>query len=198
LAVGDDIDLGPEYLHDSADILYEFGFLLIWWMWLKVDSSEAELAYDVAIECTFNLMIDGRFSLAARILSSILKRNDRKISEISLRVLCINKAICDKSCDKKDWRKALERFRWEACTDNFQVVIAALDEDVKKVTSLMPLVSDERIPRENQITKESFRTWPAFKWVRDFPEFSESFEKTFNEVLNLSESSEQSETTEDA
>lgn len=179
LKLGDSIVLDYNYLVRSADILFEFGFLLFWWMWIKVEKNEKLLAYASAIDVTFDLIVDERYALSSNILKSILKRHDADIEENSLRIMCVNNAICNKALDKSDWRKCLDQFKWDACTPNFKVCIAALDEDVKTVCELMPLVSSELTPLANRINEESFRTWPAFRWIRERDEFRDAFLKTF-------------------
>ena len=183
LDLNNSIYLGSDYLLEATDRLFEFGFLLFWWMWLKFEKDKCDEAYAIAIDSTFNLILDKRYALASNILKSVLSRKDKGTSEVSMRILCVNRALCNKALKNKDWRTELDRFNLDACSDNFKICIAALDEDIDGVCSLMPAVSSNTVQAASKVSPEDFRTWPAFNWVRSTEKFKNAFLKTFKQEL---------------
>ena len=185
LEVGSKINLTAKYLFSATDLIYKVGFIIIWSLWMKRHKDEAELAYGVVLETTFDLILEGRFALVSSILDYVLSIKFKGIDDVGLRMLSVNKSICDKRLKKKDWRDAIEQFNWGACTSNFKICIAAIDEDIDTVCGLMEEVSSSALPQNMRIGSSDFRTWPAFHWVRDQSKFMEQFKHVFDEELSV-------------
>lgn len=49
--------------------------------------------------------------------------------------------------------------------------------DVKTVLTCLPKISDE------EVSKDEFREWPAFQWIRTDSTFVTAFEEKFGEAL---------------
>lgn len=183
LEEGSFINVPPKYLFAATDIIYKVGFILIFSLWMKRHKDEVELAYGMVLETTFDLMLENRFSLVSSILDFILTYPIKHADDLHLRMLAVNKSICDKRLETKDWRSSIEKFKWGASAPTFQICIAAIDEDLETVCGLMEQVSASNIPSEIRIGSTEFRSWPAFHWVRERKEFRDRFRELFNESI---------------
>lgn len=181
LPLGSPILLPPSYLFSAIDSVFKLGLITIWSLWMKRHKEEIELGYDVMLEITFDLMLEKRFDLVSDILNFALNTHPSNADEVNLRIFCINKAICDKRKGSDVWRKSLEKFQWGACTANFRICIAAIDEDIDAVCHLMKVAASESLPQEYRLTSSAFREWPAFHWVRSNAQFRECFREVFSE-----------------
>lgn len=182
LKFGEPLNLDPWYLNESIDRLYEFGFLTAWWLWTKLETLEIETAYSKAVEISYDLLTEERYSLAERIISSVLSRDERNLSEVQRRMLCLNRVIALKSLENEEWKEESARFGWDAVDNRFRAAIAAIHEDCKAVCELMPqLTTDETIG------EDGFRNWPVFRWVRQSDEYQEKFFEVFGSRLRADE-----------
>lgn len=182
LNLSEPLNLNPLYLNESIDRLYEFDFLTAWWLWTKLEAAEIENAYSKAVEISYDLLTEERYSLAERIISSVLSRDEGNFFEIQRRMLCLNRIIALKSLEDEEWKKESTRFGWDAVDNRFRAAIAAIHEDCKAVCELMPqLTSDETIG------EDGFRNWPVFRWVRQNDEYQEKFFEVFGSRLRADE-----------
>jgi hypothetical protein len=185
LSLGDPVKLSDGYLRSSIDVLVEFGTLLIWWLWLKQSPGEASAAYETINDVTYDLIVDKRYRLAARILESVLSRNTQGSPEATRRMMAVNLANCQKKTkNDSGFHSALKMFDWTASADHYRISVAALEGDIEQVCSLMPRVADEEI-----VGKAGFRDWPVFDWVRDDERVRHKFKEVFGEPLRMASES---------
>lgn len=178
LKLGEKIDLSPKYLNESVDTLYQFGFLTSWWLWTKLDPQNMQPAYETAVHTSYDLLIENRFNVAEKIISSVLIHDSKNLFEVERRMLCINRAIALKSLDDDQWNVEVKRFGWDAVDARFKVAFLALNEDCDAVCALMPQLTDDDL-----IGEDGFRNWPVFKWVRRREGYQKAFFETFGSQL---------------
>lgn len=178
LKIGEKIDLSPKYLNEPIDTLYQFGFLTSWWLWTKLEKQNIQGAYDVAVHASYDLLLENRFILAEKLISSVLIHDSKNLFEIERRMLCINRAIALKSLESDQWNVELKRFGWDAVDTRFKVAFHALNEDCDAVCTLMPQLTGDDL-----IGEDGFRNWPVFKWVRNQENYQRVFFETFGSKL---------------
>lgn len=175
--IGKVLPLDPKYLQDSADILLEFIMTLCFVLWRKYLPDDAENSYKRLGVETFELIRDGRYAVAARVLSTSLGMRNIEISDRQRKVLTINLVnALKKNGDAKEALKTLDETDWTAASVDFRLCEASLREDVESFVSLMPQAI-------GLVSKEEFREWPVFDWVRINARVKEKFIELFGETF---------------
>ena len=179
LAFGDRVVFPDAYLRKATDVLLEFGVLLIWWLWLKQDSTDAYQAYSKINSATYEMIYEKRYRLASRILKSCLGRNTTDAPETIRRMMAINLANCCKKLnDESGFQKAISSYDWSASADEYKICVASLKLEIDTVCGLM-----HKVTGDDTVGKAGFRDWPVFDWVRDDEKFANRFKEVFGEPL---------------
>jgi hypothetical protein len=177
--IGATLTLSRKYLHNSVDILSEFGILLIFALWRKHIAGGDESAFKEINDVCYDLIEVKRPRLANRLLDFALHKQKRGCSDLILRMMIVNLAnSCKKMSDDDRCQKVLASTDWSASKDNFQICIASLRGDIDTVVALMPSAA-----ASNAISAAEFREWPVLDWVRDDPKVNEAFEKVYGEPM---------------
>ena len=176
---GKPIELGPRYLRRSSHRLLEFGLSLMFVLWLKNFRASTEEAYESLHRGTYELIRDGQFHVAARLLDLALFRQSPTASERLTKMMTVNLANAYKKLEQKEKaHEIISEVDWSATTDDFQICIAAIREDLHRVVELMP-----KVVRANLIRKSDFREWPVFDWIREERSVREKFEEIYGEPI---------------
>lgn len=179
LSVGDELPLSATYLKSAINILIEFGTLLLFVIWRKKFKNEGEEAFSTINATAFELIGRRYIVSASRILEFALFKQNRKAQDQTIKMMIVNLANCYKKLDKPEkMNEVLDSTDWSSASDQFQVCIAAVRDEVDTVVSLMGRVKDERV-----VGSDGFRTWPVFDTVRSDPKFVAAFEEVFGEPL---------------
>ncbi len=176
---GQKIELDLEYLGRSASRLLEFGLSLMFVLWLKHFANKQEEAYESLNVHTYELIRDGQAHVAARLLDLALFRQPPAASERVTKMMTVNLANAYKKTKRKE--KAYEVISgvdWSATTDDFQICIAAIREEVERVVELLP-----KVAREEMIELSQFREWPVFDWIREEAAVRAKFEEVYGEPM---------------
>ncbi len=124
---------------------------------------------------SYELLLQRRFRLANTMLKFGLdfkKQGD----EVTRKMMVVNRAIAVKSFESgEEADKILAQEDWSATGDKFKICVAAVREDIEAVLSYLPKIPDE------EISKDEFREWPAFRWISVDPRFIVAFEEKFGE-----------------
>ena len=176
---GQAIELGPDYLRKSSHRLLEFGLSLTFVLWIKHFRANAEAAYESLHRSTYELIRDGQFHVAARLLDLALFRQSSVASERLTKMMTVNLANAYKKLAQEEKaHEIISGVDWSATTDDFQICIAAIREDIHDVVELMP-----KVVRAKLIGKSDFREWPVFDWIREDKSVREKFEEIYGEPL---------------
>lgn len=172
---GTKLKLTRGYMRKSANILHEVLLLILFELWNKIEKNQKKELYYGINETGFDLIRAKNYGLASRILEFALNKKDQNASEEARRMIAVNLAISTKfSSEASSFEEALNHFQWDACSDKFQICIAAIREDIDTVQRLMP-----RVRMSEDIVARDFQTWPAFHWVRTNPAFLDSVRETY-------------------
>lgn len=186
ITVGSTLKLDANYLISSANILLEFGILLLFVVWRKMFKADSDNAFIRLNEIAFNLIRKNYILVASRILEFGLFKQSRKAKDITIKMMVVNLANCYKKLSKMDKaEEVLTSMDWSSANAQFTISIAAVRDDVDEVVRLMPQVEDEKL-----VGKMGFRYWPVFDGIRSNDEFRKAFQLTFGEPLGAPEVSE--------
>lgn len=177
VAAGDQLVISAKYLNRSIDIVSELGWKLIQVVWRKLSPDEIDTAAASLNHESYELLLRRRFRLARTMLRFGLDFK-KQGSEETRRMMVVNLAIAEKSLENiEEVTKILTEEDWSATSNKFRICVAAVQGDVKTVLAWLPKISDE------EVSKNEFREWPAFQWVRTDPAFVTAFEEKFGEAL---------------
>lgn len=176
---GDTLQLDSAYLRSSVNVLLEFGLLLLFVVWRKRFKNEGEQAFSELNRICFELIQRRSISVAARILDFALFKQNRRAQDQTIKMMIVNLANCYKKLENKEKMvQVLAEADWSSASDQFQISIAAVKDDLDGVLALMPRVIDDHVVGPN-----GFRTWPVFDSVRSEPRFLEKFSEVFGEPI---------------
>ncbi|WP_375158515.1 hypothetical protein [Bradyrhizobium sp. RDT46] len=177
LSPGDQLSISPKYLNRSIDIISELGWKLIQVVWRKLKPEEIASAASSLNRESYELLLRRRFKLARTMLKFGLdfkKQGD----EETRRMMVVNLAIAERSLENaEEAKRILTREDWSATSNKFKICVSAVQDDINAVLTCLPKISDE------EISKDEFREWPAFQWVRVNPAFVAAFEEKFGEAF---------------
>lgn len=178
-AEGERIELDKKYLQGAADILLEFFILITFSLWRKHFKESSNLAFDALNHSGFKLIVEERFSAADNILAYGLSLKNTNCSEVTRRMMTINRAnALKKMGDKRTAAKVLSSLEWNAAADKFQICEAAVRDDIEAVVAKLDIVH-----KTEAISASDIREWPVFDGVREDKSFQAEFEKVFQEPL---------------
>lgn len=177
--IDQEILITPQYLNQSLDVLVEFAILLVFSIWRKQLPNEENSAFDELNAACYRMITEARYRVPVRVLEYALSLKNVRITESTRLMLTVNLASAHRHRSNKDLSdKVLDSVDWSAVSDNFSICVASLKDELSEVLRMMPAVAASRT-----VTKEDFRTWPVFSFVRDKKEFADKFEEIFGEVL---------------
>ena len=177
--VGKQLSLSEDYLSRSSDRLLEFGLSLMFVLWLKHYKDSKETAYKSFNHLAYELIKDGQSRVAVRLLDLALFRQSLSASDRVEKMMTINLANAYKKLgDDEKAKEIIAEVDWSAATDDFQICIAAIEQDIERFVELMTRVSQAKLLR-----KSDFREWPVFDRVREEQSVREKFEEIYGESI---------------
>ena len=177
--VGKRLSLDVDYLSGSSDRLLEFGLSLMFVLWLKHFEDSKETAYKSFNHLAYELIKDGQSRVATKLLDLALFKQSLSASDRVEKMMTINLANAYRKLnDNEKAREIIAGVDWSAATDDFQICIAAIEQNVEGVVELMA-----RVSQGNLLKKSDFREWPVFDWVREEQSVREKFEEIYGESI---------------
>ncbi|HEX2652326.1 MAG TPA: hypothetical protein VHN11_01580 [Xanthobacteraceae bacterium] len=176
--VGTKIKLSDEYFASALEVVSEVAIKLTQTLWRKIDGKNLGKADDHLVGYTYRSLLDEKWARAIMICDFGLElpKSCAVSTEKRARMIVINKAIAHKaSGDSRSMARALGRFDWTACSDEFAMAVAILEDKVQEAAKLMlRLGTDSRLFRE-----EDYLEWPLFRDFRTTPEFQRAYAEVF-------------------
>lgn len=184
--IGQVLGVSHTYLNKSVDLLMEYGLFIIISLWSKHFPDSKNDAYVNLNQTAYEMIQERRFGLASSILDFAFNSPKGDMKEATHKMITVNLANSYKKLkDEEKCCKILDGMDWSASSDDFQICVAALKEDINQVVNLIP-----RVAKSGSVEMEAFREWPVFDWVRDNDLVAEKFLEVFGEPLKLPKSSE--------
>lgn len=178
---GDRISIGFSYLSDSFDVTIEFLILLTFMLWTKGNKEIESEAFLSMNNLCYVLIKKKRYNLSASISRFLLTLKKMNCNERTRRMLAVNLANALKESNHgEESAEELKKFDWSACSDDFKISIAAIEERDDDVLNLMDKVKDKSL-----VGPIGFRDWPVFRSMRKKEAFCRKFEEIFGEPLSI-------------
>jgi len=177
--LGRPVKLTNKYIDQAADILLEFGILLVFSLWRKNFPSQEQKAFSNINHTAFKLIENKNYRVAIRVLDYALSLEKVNSEEATRKMMFVNLASAHRHVD--DMQKCLDVLNsvdWSAASDEFKICVAALRDEHVAVIGLMKLVVNS-----DRIKKTDFREWPVFDFIRDNEGFRAKFLEVFGEPL---------------
>ena len=180
LELGEILSLNSEYLINSAEILFEFGFLLTFTLRRKNNPEQDEETFANLNQICYDLIVDKKYILSERILEFALYKQNVNCSQNVKLMMIVNLANTYRKMDKeKECSVLLSETDWSASQERFQICVASLRDDKIKAKELLP-----KVAATDSIAAQDIRDWPVFDWIRDDEEFVQMFEEVYEEKMN--------------
>lgn len=178
--LGKTISIKYSYLREAADLLLEFGILLIFTLWKKHFPSDFSSACDKINEICYTLILSKRYNAPIQVLEHVLSLKGIIISDSVKKMMVVNLASAYRHKDNKDkCKKVLSDVDWSASSDEYKICVSALLDEADNVASLI-----EPVVTSGKIRKIDFQEWPAFDFVRDTEVVSKKFRDIFGDEIN--------------
>lgn len=160
---------------------YEIGVKLGHVLWRKLFPDEREKADENFIRLTYDLIDNGKYPLAAKLLDFACEDFKTFSNEMKKLILVVNRAQAYKWMgQERRCREIMQAVDWSAKGDQFCLADAVLAEDWSRAVKIM-----KRIGHDGPIKKTNYSDWPLFRNLRKQDIFLASYEEVFNEVFAL-------------
>jgi hypothetical protein len=177
--LGQKLSVRRQYYSDAVNIVCEIGIKLCYVLWRRFVKEERDDADGRLNQFCFELIGRRKYETAEAILSFSTKTLARAGSDRTRRMMLINLANAVRLQKRQDEaNKLLDAEDWSAVSDDFQISVAAVRQDLDQVISLMRKIGGNGHP-----DAEEYRTWPVFRGMRSNERFATAFESIFGEPL---------------
>lgn len=184
IEVGKELNVNTEYLRQSYICLYEIGVKLSQVLWRKQFPDKCDSADESLIEITYDLLANERYDIAKSLLKFSVDTIKNHSSEINKRVLCINLSLAHLYLnEQEECLKAIGKYDWSACGDEFKLAIAVIKGEDSNVYSIMKELGNNN----KKVPKEAYIEWPLFKNYRDKSGFKNVFDEIFGGSMEVNE-----------
>lgn len=173
--VGDQLEIGAEYLFQSCRLVAQVGVMLGQTLWRKTLEDELEEADSHLNDIVFSFLHMEHWDNAISISKFALSMP--KIStDVMERIFSVNHAIALNAIDERSAaRDVLDEKDWTATTYDFKLAYAILTNDYTEAESLMC-----KLGKQGELINEiSYHDWPLFREFRDSTEFLSGYEKVY-------------------
>jgi hypothetical protein len=177
--LGEPVSLGTGYLRHAADIILEYGILLIFSLWKKHSKKTESELYDWVNTIALKAISRKRYKAASRILEYTLAIKSKSFDDKSRKMQRVNLANAYyRAEDPKKAEAVLAEEDWSAVSEDFLICISAIKNDIDDVVSRMQSVSDRGL-----LSSEDFREWPAFENIKRDERFAEEYKRLFGKSI---------------
>jgi hypothetical protein len=150
-------------------------------LWRKHFPDEREIADDNLINHTYELIDNGKYRLAIRLLDFVCTDFKKFSSEERQLILVVNRALAYKYAgDVERSKKIMRAIDWSAKGDKFKLADAVLSLDWKNAAYIM-----KRIGNSGTVTKNQYADWPLFCDWRKEELFLSTYAEIFGETFSV-------------
>lgn len=131
------LTVDPDYFAKAYNILFEIATKLSQFLWRKLLPQEMQVADDCLNSVCYPLLKKEQYALARELLDFAVNL-PRHSSQQRKLTFVVNNAITHKWRDSKDdSANILSKFDWSACSDNFQLAVAVLEDRYDDAADIM-------------------------------------------------------------
>lgn len=171
---GQRLGVPQKYFKAAHHCIYEIGVKVGHVLWRKLFPNERAKADNHFIGLTYDLIDNGKYELAIRLLDFACNEFKNFSDEESQLTLLVNRAQAYKwKGDEESSKKIVHAIDWSAKGDKFKLADAVLVEDWDRAVKVM-----QRIGRDGTVSQTDYRDWPLFRNLRK----QELFLKTYQDI----------------
>lgn len=173
--VGEQLEVGTEYLFHSCMIVAQVGIMLGQTLWRKVINNEIEKADRHLNEKIFDFLHEEEW-LNAITIGDFAKNLSNNSTESMERLFLINHAIALNATDKKNEAKSLLNTKdWSATLLDFKLAYAVINYEYNEAQEIM-----KKIGKEGELVVEiAYHDWPLFREFRESEQFFSGYESVY-------------------
>jgi hypothetical protein len=180
VSAGERLHIPQPYFKTAHECIYEIGVKLGHVLWRKLFPDERAQADANLIRLTFELIDNGKYDLAIRLLDFACSDFKKFANEANQLTLTVNRAQAYKwKGDEERCNKIMRSVDWTAKGDQFRLADAVLAEDWTLVSKVM-----RRIGRDGPVDQTDYRDWPIFRNLRKQETFLTDYEDIFGEAFS--------------
>ncbi|MFZ3144012.1 hypothetical protein [Psychrobacter glacincola] len=173
--VGEQLEVGTEYLFHSCMIVAQVGIMLGQTLWRKVVSNEIEKADGHLNEKIFDFLHEEEWLNAITIgnFAQNLRNNSTESME---RMFLINHAIALNAINKKkEAKNLLDTKDWSATLLDFKLAYAVINFEYDEAQEIM-----NKIGKVGELVVEiAYHDWPLFREFRESEQFLSGYESVY-------------------
>lgn len=169
------LDVPQDYFAAAHSCIYEIGVKLGHVLWRKLLPDERKHADQSFLRTTYELIENGKYELAIRLLDFCCKEFKKFSSEETELILTVNRAQAYKwNGDLEHCKRIMNAIDWSAKSDQFRLADAVLGDNWSRAERLMT-----RIGSNGVVSQDAYRHWPLFREWRKRPEFTRAYKEIF-------------------
>lgn len=177
---GERLNVPQGYFSTAHKCIYEIGVKLGHVLWRKLFPEEREEADDNYNRLTYDLIDNGKFDLAIRLLDFGCNQFKKFSNESNQLIMTVNRAQAYKWNGQENiCKNILKDIDWSAKGDQFRIANFALVDDWENAAKVMV-----RIGREGSVSVTDYRDWPLFSELRKQGIFLTTYEEIFGESFS--------------
>jgi hypothetical protein len=144
-------------------------------LWRKLFPDERASADANLIRLTYDLVENGKYELAIRLLDFACTEFKKYSNEGSQLTLTVNRAQSYKWKGEAETCKGIMKaIDWTAKSDDFKLADAVLADDWPRSLKMM-----RRIGKEGAVDQNAYRDWPLFRELRTRQDFLDTYADIF-------------------
>jgi hypothetical protein len=180
LARGHQLSVTSDYFARAYEVIFEIGVKLAHVFWRKLRPQDRKVADGGLVMISYNLLAEGKYSLAKTILDFATDGLKTHSSEESRLRLVVNRAQAYKwTGDADRARQILDAEDFSALKDEFRLADAVLRDDFQLALALIKIIGPN-----GGIKLGDYREWPLFKELRKVADLENVILDVFKEPLN--------------
>lgn len=174
--IGDQLQVGTEYLFQSCMVVAQVGIMLGQTLWRKVLSNEIDKADSHLNGIIYNFLHEEEW-LNAITIGNFAQGLPSSSNELTERMFLVNHAIALKAINKKpEAKKLLDTKDWSATLLDFKLAYAVINDDYDEAQEIM-----NKIGEVGELVIElSYHDWPLFREFRESEQFLRGYESVYN------------------
>jgi hypothetical protein len=174
------LNVPQKYFEDAHATIYEIGVKLGHVLWRKLFPEDRETADSHLTNLCFDLIDQGKYALAIRILDFACEELKKFSSEVHQLTFVVNRAQAHKwSGDPDRCRRIMKSVDWSAKGDQFRLADAVLAENWDAAAKAM-----RRIGKSGSVDQTDYRDWPLFRDWRKQDAFLKAYAEIFGEEFS--------------
>lgn len=183
LQLGAKLEASKEYIKSTYQLLVEIGVILTQLVWRKIGGKDSlEDADSALINIIYDFLKEKEYDIALSLSNFATSPKHKSATNENTIIKRINKALAYYlKGDICNSNKIIDSHDWSALDKKYQLAIHVLKGEKDKVVELMQYIGN------NSEMKTSYREWPIFRPLRNDKDFKDTFEKIFDEPLEIHE-----------